>query len=118
MFKTLMIAALASAALALPVMAQEGNGEPFPYRSSGLNTTVSVAQARFDVGSNAYPDVTGRPGSALNLFAGGLVPEVGSEASVQTANSLPDGAIVGLPVYVRLRPAVPSAYAGLARPRG
>lgn len=111
MFKTILFAALASAALTLPAVAGEGNGEPFPFRSRGVTTTVSQAQLA-DVGSNAYPNVAGRPGTVLNLFAGGVVPETGSEQPIQTANSLPRGFEAGMPAFAQLRPAVPTLLAG------
>ena len=100
--KTILLALVASTTLALPAFAQEGNGDPFPLRTRGT-TTFAVAQAP-DVGSAAFPNLEGRPGSALNLFAGGQVPDAGSEQSVQTANSLPQGFTQGLPVYARLQP--------------
>lgn len=101
MFKTVMFAAVAAAALSLPAMAQEGNGEPFPYRSTSATVYVT-AQPRFDVGSNAYPDVLGRPGSAVRVADVGIVPETGSEQPIQTANSLPGGFGVGMPAYAHL----------------
>lgn len=104
--KIYLLAALAATALALPAFAAEGNGEPFPNYSA-FGTTTVVSQQRADVGSNAYPDVVGRPGSALNLFAGGVVPDTGTEQPTQTANSLPRGFEDGLPVYARLTPAQP-----------
>lgn len=104
--KTLLLALVASTVLSLPVLAQEGNGEPFPLRTRG--TTEYVVSQAPDVGSAQYPNVVGRAGSSLNVFAGGIVPDTGTEQPVQTANSLPQGFTQGLPVYARLQPAVPS----------
>ena len=105
--KTYLLAALAATALALPAFAAEGNGEPFPNYSAYGSTTV-VTRQRADVGSNAYPDVAGRPGSALSVIAGGVVPDTGTEQPIQTANSLPRGFEAGMPAYARLTPAQPT----------
>lgn len=105
--KTYLLAALAATALALPAFAAEGNGEPFPNYSA-FGTTTVVAQQRADVGSNAYPNVVGRPGSVLNVFAGGVVPDTGNEQPIQTANSLPRGFEEGMPAYAHLTPAQPT----------
>jgi len=77
----------------LPALAGEGNGAPFAFRTPGITTAVGAQVA--DTGSSAYPDITGRAGSSLSVFAGSLAPDTGSEASVQTANSLPVGAEQG-----------------------
>jgi len=115
--KTILLAVVAVTALALPAFAGEGNGEPFPNYGDTMTTTAVVSQ-RADVGSNAYPDVVGRPGSALNVFAGGVVPETGSEQPIQTANSLPRGFTQGMPAYAHLTPAYPTFVAtNSARPR-
>lgn len=112
MTKSFILAAALTLA-ALPVLAQEGNGNPFPLRTPGV-TTIVTAQSVPDVGSAAYPDVRGRPGSAL--FASSE-PVVGSsnEAPVQTANSQPDNFTVGTELYAsvpnRNRLAIPSALA-------
>ncbi len=116
--KTILLAAIAVTALALPAFAGEGNGEPFPNYTNGVTTTVTSQRA--DVGSAAYPNVVGRPGSALVQFAGDIVPDTGSEQPIQTANSLPRGFERGLPVYAHLQPAQPTFVAGnsIYRPRG
>ena len=104
--KTTLIAAAALLALsALPAAAGEGTGDIFALRTPGVTTGV-VAEAP-DTGSAQYPVVAGRPGSFLGVFASNIVPETGSEASVQTANSLPRGAEQGNLAYVQLTPAVP-----------
>jgi hypothetical protein len=108
--RTILLAAIAVTALALPAFAGEGNGEPFPNHSNG--TTIAVTSQRADRGSNAYPDVVGRPGSAVNLYAANVVPETGSQQSAETANSLPRGFVQDLPVYAQRIPAGPAAVAG------
>ena len=108
--KTILLAAIAITALALPAFAGEGTGEPFPNHDNG--TTVAVTSQRADRGSNAYPNVVGRPGSAVNLYAANVVPETGSQQSAETANSLPRGFVQGLPVYAQRAPAHPAAVAG------
>ncbi len=100
--KTILLATLAATALALPALAGEGNGEPFPMYDAG--TTTAARSMHTDVGSNAYPGVAGRSGSGLNLYAAGVVPVTGSEQPAQTANSLPRGFDRGLPAYVQRLP--------------
>ncbi len=117
--KTILLALAALTIAAAPSFAGEANGEPFPNRTPG--TATYVGQQAADVGSAAYPDVTGRPGTQLMLASADLVPQTSSEAPVQTANSLPVGAAQGTTAYVQLNPASPSlatALAGSARPRG
>lgn len=110
--RTILLAALAAtvAAWALPALAGEGNGEPFA--SFGHGTTATIALRRADAGSNAYPNVAGRPGSALNLDAADVVPSAGSQQMVQTANSLPRGFERGLPIYANRRPMLSSIVIG------
>ena len=100
--KTILLAAVAATALALPALAGEGTGEPFPLADNG--TTTMARSLHTDTGSNAYPRVVGRPGTALNLYAAGIVPDTGSQQSAQTTNSLPHGFGRGLPVYARQIP--------------
>ena len=110
MTKSFFLAAALTLA-ALPVMAQEGNGNPFPLRTPGVSTIVT-AQSVPDVGSSAYPDVRGRPGSALFASAGPVVG-LSNEAPVQTANSQPVGFTDGTELYAsvpnRARFAAPGA---------
>ncbi len=110
--KTFIIAAVAVAALALPAVAAEGNGEPFPNYLSGSTTTTALSQTA-DVGSEAFPNVAGRPGSSISVASIGIVPETGSEQPIQTANSLPRGFEQGMPAYAHLVPAVPTRLAGV-----
>jgi len=100
--KTILLATLAATALALPALAGEGNGEPFPLSDHG--TTTAARSMHMDAGSNAYPGVVGRPGSGLNLYAAGIVPSTGSQQPVQTANSLPRGFGRGMPAYAQPLP--------------
>ena len=112
MTKSFILAAALTFA-ALPAMAQEGNGDPFALRTPGV-TTIVTAQFVPDVGSASYPDVRGRPGSAV--FAS-TDPVVGlsNESPVQTANSQPVGFTAGTELYAsvpnRSRFAIPSALA-------
>lgn len=110
--KTIMLAAVAVAALALPALAAEGNGEPVPNSLSGATTTMTLSQ-RADVGSEAFPDVVGRPGSSISVASVGIVPETGSEQPIQTANSLPRGFEQGIPAYAHLVPALRTHLAGV-----
>ena len=116
--KTILLAAIAATALALPAFAGEGNGEPFPNNVGNLTTTV-ISSLRADVGSSAYPNLVGRPGSAINVALGEIVPETGSEQPVQTANSLPRGFEQGMSAYAHLTPAQPTRVArnSIYRPR-
>lgn len=109
--RTILLAAVAVTALALPAFAAEGNGEPFPNYADAMTITTVAPLQRADVGSAAYPNVVGRPGSALNVLAGGVVPDTGSEQPVQTVNSLPRGFEQGMPAYAHLAPARPTSVA-------
>ncbi len=111
--KTIMLAAVAVAALALPAVAAEGNGEPFPNYLSGSTSTVTPSQ-RADVGSEAFPDVAGRPGLSISVASVGIVPETGTEQPIQTANSLPHGFEQGMPAYAHLVPALRTRVAGVS----
>ncbi len=95
--RTILLAAVAASAMALPALAGEGNGDPFVNYNSG--TTTAMVSQRADVGSDPYPDVAGRPGSVPDLYTGDIVPMTGSQQPVQTANSLPRGFERGVPAY-------------------
>ncbi len=74
--------------LAGPVLAEsEGNGDPFPFQA-GLQATAGSPFAT-ETGSTAYPRTTGNTTQPSALAR--LEPASGSEAGVQTANSLPRG---------------------------
>jgi hypothetical protein len=99
MMKTTLLTATALLGLALaPALAGEGNGNPFPGNFGALTTTRTLPQVA-DTGSQAYPDLTGRPGSDLPSLMAEVLPANGSEGAVQTANSLPRGAEEGTVAY-------------------
>jgi hypothetical protein len=118
--KSLYLAAIITFSLGLaPAFAGEGNGDPFPFSAesqasrtfaapqrfadtgsnaypnvagrpgTGLQNPAGLSQQFADTGSNAYPNVVGRAGSDLPSLAGDVLPTNGSEGPVQTANSLP-----------------------------
>ena len=89
--KTFIFAAIVATSLGLaPAMAAEGNSEPFPLNAGSFTTQPHLTAPRVaDTGSEAYPNVVGRPGSDLSQLAGNVLPSNGSEGIVQTANSLP-----------------------------
>lgn len=89
--KTLILAAIVASSLGLaPAMAAEGNSEPFPYNAGSFMAHSALTAPRVaDTGSEAYPNLVGRPGSDLPELAGNVLPTNGSEGIVQTANSLP-----------------------------
>ncbi len=131
--KTLFLAAAAVAFSlgAAPAFAGEGNGDPFPFSVQGQATRTYAAPQQFsdtgsnaypnvtgrpgtglvnpagsqpqfaDTGSNAYPNVVGRPGSDLPSLAGDVLPTNGSEGTVQTANSLPSHFEEGTVAYAQ-----------------
>ena len=119
MTKSFLVAAsLTLSALALgagPALAQEGNGNPFPLRTPGV-TTIVTAQSVPEVGSASYPDVRGRPGSALFASAEPVVG-LSNEAPVQTANSQPVGFTDGTAAYASVPGRVRFASQATA-PRG
>ncbi len=112
-------AAVALSLGAAPAFASEGNSDPFPFNAGSQTTTPYAApqqyadtgsqaypnaagqpgtslenpagsQAQFaDTGSQAFPNVVGRVGSDLPSLAGNVLPTIGSQGAVQTANSLP-----------------------------
>lgn len=99
--RTTLLTAAALFGLALaPAMAGEGNGNPFPGNFGTLTIARSLPQVA-DTGSQAYPDVTGRPGSDLPSLMAEVLPTNGSEGTVQTANSLPRDAEEGTVVYAQ-----------------
>lgn len=94
-------AAALMALAAAPAFAQESSGSLLPSTVPGITAMASAQVA--DVGSQAYPDVSARPGSNLAVAAGGQLPGNGSEASVQTVNLLPSGFEVGTAAYAYAR---------------
>lgn len=128
--KTVLMTALAVLSLGLaPAFGAEGNGEPFPYSAPTSATRSTVMAPQFaDVGSAAYPNVTGLPGTDLPRLAGDVLPTNGSESEVQTANSLPRGFEEGTVAYAQANQirtwmlahaprATSPAYASVASPR-
>ena len=98
---TAFAAALTALTLAAaPAFAGEGNGNPFPLRTPAI-ASATVAAARPDTGAEGTPDLNlaFTRSADSTLFASGA-----SEAPVQTANSLPAGALD-----------TGTAYAGFAR---
>lgn len=77
----------------------EGAGEPFAHRAPGI--TVMNPQPYADSGSAAYLDLRNRP--AMAVTAGGGTAATGSEAGIQTANSLPRGFGAGADAYAQNR---------------
>lgn len=96
--KTIILAASALALSMGAAMAGEGNYEPFPNTAAGRFAVP--AQAFNDTGSAGYIR-TQRPVAALANDE--ALPQSGSEASVQTANSLPLGAEEGTVAYAQAR---------------
>ena len=78
----------------------EGAGEPFAHHAPGI--TVMNPQPYADSGSAAYPDLRNRSAMAVKA-GGGTVAVTGSEAGVQTANSLPRDFTAGTDAYAQNR---------------
>ena len=89
------------AAAITPAFAGEGPGAPVPAQS--FSSTRLPHQVARDVGQNQYPDVVGRPGANLSAALGNdqVLPAVGNEQPVQTANSLPRGFEAGTVTYAQ-----------------
>lgn len=82
---------------AVPAFAGEGNGDPFALRTPPIASTT-VAAARPDTGAEDTPNLNvafAEPQGWTGLAAGA------SEATVQTANSLPAGTLDGGVAYAR-----------------
>jgi len=102
----------------------EGNGAPFVFAADGQVTKGRAFVA--DTGSEAYPNLTRSTTSPSSLAQ--LQPAFGSEAMIQTANSLPSGAGSGTMAYARVQnpshrlatqtQKVRSLETGTAQPRG
>ncbi len=96
--KTTLLAAMAALTLVVATAAAhagEGNGEPFPFHAPGVTIFVTPQTYAADTGSAAYPDLAGHPSWAVVAGGTDAFPTNGSEAAVQTANSLPRGAMEG-----------------------
>lgn len=94
---TLAIAILASFGLSTAALAGEGNAEPFPNDQNFGSVTVQAQTA--DVGGASYP----APNPKLSTKSTGaqLLPANGSNGIVETANSLPAGAMAGTAHYAQ-----------------
>jgi len=79
-----------------------GNGDPFPFHAPGITVTNPPSYA--DTGSQAYPDLAGRPSQVVTAGAPDGVPLTGSQAGVETANSLPRGFREGTVAYAQAQP--------------
>ena len=76
-----------------------GNGDPFPFHAPGI--TVVNPPPYADTGSIAYPDLAGRPSQVVTAGGPDGVPMTGSQAGVETANSLPRGFQDGTVAYAQ-----------------
>jgi hypothetical protein len=94
--KLLIAAAAAALSLATTAFAAEGNGDPFPFRAPASPVAVTTAR---DTGAAQYPAYNPRlswsESSQLTL------PENGSNGPVETANSLPRGAMDGTAAFMQ-----------------
>ena len=120
---------LAAAAVALSLSAgqafaeSEGGGDPFLVRAAPQVTKGPAFVA--DTGTAGYPQLTGNATQPSSLAQ--LEPAAGSEAPIQTANSLPRGFEEGTVAYAqaqslnRYMARVQNARyrnAGIAQPKG
>ena len=99
--KTTAFAALTALTLAAsPAFAGEGNGNPFPLRTPAI-ASATLAEARPDTGAEDTPNLSlafAAPADQT-VFASSA-----SEAPVQTANSLPAGALDAGTAYAWFAP--------------
>lgn len=99
--KSILLAAVAAISLTAAARAEsEGAGDPFAHRAPGV--TVINGQPYADSGSAAYLDLH-RPSMAVMAGGADTVPATGSDAGVQTANSLPRGFAAGAAAYAQNR---------------
>jgi hypothetical protein len=104
--KTTLIAAAAALSLVAATAAHaqdpslETGSEAYPTpRSTG--EFRRAAPTGVGTGSEAYPDLTGRPFWVVTVGSPDRVPMTGSEAGVETANSLPRGFAEGTVAYTQ-----------------
>ena len=76
-----------------------GSGDPFPFHAPGITVTNPPPYA--DTGSIAYPALAGRPSQVVTVGGPDGVPLTGSQAGVETANSLPRGFQEGTVAYAQ-----------------
>ena len=106
---------LLSSAIALSLsttaaFAAEGNGDPFPFRAPGVTTTVTGTKLLADQPDNPFGYKA--PGQVVtSQQSGAMMPSVGSEGAVQSANSLPAGFGDNTSQFAQRRPASPAATA-------
>ncbi len=86
--------------------AGEGNGDPFPFTASPVTATGAAFAS--ETGSETYPVATGNRSQPSTLAS--LEPAPGTEALLQTANSLPRSSSGGTGGTARV------LVAGTARP--
>ena len=99
---TILAATIAlSFAATASAFAGEGNGNPFPNNAGPLVSVTTTNTWVADVGSEAPINPVGRPGTQLATLSNEVVPGSGSEAVVQTANSLPSNFEVGTVAYAQ-----------------
>ncbi len=94
------IVAVAALSLALVGQAQaqsEGAGDPFPFRAPAQ--VVQAGPFVADIGSQAFPTLTGQ--SVLLPGTARMTASAGSEAPVETVNSLPRGFQEGTVAFVQ-----------------
>ena len=88
--KIMIVATVAALSLATTAFAGEGRGDPFPFRAP--TTPQSVTSSR-DTGSAQYPAFN--PNLSSPTLGMATVPENGQNGIVESANSLPVGAMDG-----------------------
>lgn len=97
--KTFLTAIALSLSAGAAFAESEGNGDPFPFQAGAQVTTGPAFLA--DTGSAAYPHPTSNAVQLSSLAQ--LEPAFGSEAPMQTANSLPHGAGESTVAYAQAR---------------
>ena len=94
--KIMIVATVAALSLATTAFAGEGNGDPFPFHAPGQ---VVQAPGTTDVGSAQYEAPL--PVQSRGGLWQDTLPENGQNGAVESANSLPAGALVGTTQYAR-----------------
>ena len=124
--RTQFVLAAAAVSLALSsglARAGEGNGDPFPFQAASWVTSGPAFMS--DTGTQGYPQLTGRAVQPSSLAM--LEPMAGTEAPVQTAQSLPRGFEEGSVAYAQAQSvnrylarisSVRFRTAGVSQPRG
>ena len=94
--KIVIAATVAALSLATTAFAAEGAGDPFPFSAATAPAQVTAAR---DTGSAQYPAYN--PALSWSESAQMTLAPNGSEGAVQTANSLPTGAMEGTVTYMQ-----------------